>query len=115
MSCRLAYMFDEALASYDFGRGHPLSPIRQRLTNMLVEDFNLLELDNVALVTHIKPVRGPVLRKVHSDEYIGSVIDLYPAVRRALVSDNPTLVHDRGRGQSRDSYLRYRHDHHAAN
>ena len=74
MSCRLAYMFDEALASYDFGRGHPLSPIRQRLTNMLVEDFNLLELDNVALVTHIKPVRGPVLRKVHSDEYIGSVI-----------------------------------------
>lgn len=73
MTCRLAYVLDEALAAYDFGRGHPLSPIRQRLTNLLIEEFGILEQDNVSLITHIKPVREALLSEVHEPDYIAAV------------------------------------------
>ncbi|MFZ1362709.1 MAG: acetoin utilization protein AcuC [Candidatus Nanopelagicales bacterium] len=89
MSCRLAYVFDEALAAYDFGREHPLSPIRQRLTNALVHEFGILEQDNVSEVTHIKPVRGPILRRTHDDDYIAAV---------TACSDGVTTAELRGLG-----------------
>lgn len=89
MDCRLAYVYDEALSAYDFGRGHPLSPIRVRLANMLIQELGILDHDNVSLVTHIRPVRGSALQAVHDPGYIAAV---------AACSDGVTTNELRGLG-----------------
>jgi len=39
MSERVAVVWDDALAAYDFGPGHPLAPIRVQLAMRLARDF----------------------------------------------------------------------------
>ncbi|KGA10838.1 MAG: hypothetical protein GM44_3005, partial [actinobacterium acAMD-2] len=42
MSESVAIVWDDAMVAYDFGRGHPLSPIRVRLTMDLAHQLGLL-------------------------------------------------------------------------
>ena len=42
MGERLGVVWDERLAEYDFGPGHPLAPIRVRLAMRLAADLGLL-------------------------------------------------------------------------
>lgn len=74
MNCDLAYCWDEALASYDLGRDHPLAPVRVRLAHLLIEEFGILDRENVGSISHIKPVKMELLREVHTPEFIEAVI-----------------------------------------
>ena len=41
MACRLHVTWDERLADYHFGPGHPLAPVRVELTTRLAHEFGL--------------------------------------------------------------------------
>lgn len=58
------------LLEYDFGPGHPMSPLRLRLTMDLIERFGLLE--DLRVVAP-EPADDALLRLVHDQDYIDHV------------------------------------------
>ncbi|HEV2260106.1 MAG TPA: acetoin utilization protein AcuC [Streptosporangiaceae bacterium] len=49
MTCTLHVAWDERLASYDFGPGHPMAPLRLKLTMELARAYGLGHLDGVTI------------------------------------------------------------------
>ncbi|OIJ63224.1 acetoin utilization protein AcuC [Streptomyces mangrovisoli] len=70
MSGRAQLMWDEAVTGYDFGRDHPMDPVRLRLTRGLVDAFGL---DREVAVVAAKPAGDSTLRLVHRQDYIDAV------------------------------------------
>lgn len=71
MSGRAGFVWDDALAEYDFGPGHPLAPIRVQLARQLSADLGLL--DHVELLGPVEPADEELLRRVHDAHYIDAV------------------------------------------
>ena len=47
MSESVAVIWDDALAGYNFGAGHPFSPLRARLAMQLADELGLLDAPGV--------------------------------------------------------------------
>ena len=71
MSDAVAVVWDEALATYDFGPGHPLAPIRVQLAMRLAQDFGVLDVVN--MLTPVVPASLGELLAVHDPAYIDAV------------------------------------------
>ena len=80
-------VYDEELTAYDFGRGHPMSPVRVELTIRLARELGVLD----RLKTTPAPVADDdLLATVHTRDYIA-------AVKRAGDNpDEPDLEHGLG-------------------
>lgn len=61
-----------ALLDYDFGTGHPMSPLRLRLTMDLARELGLLDAPGVRLVG-VEPASVAELQTVHDAEYVAAV------------------------------------------
>ncbi|MBM7090420.1 acetoin utilization protein AcuC [Streptomyces sp. NPDC012461] len=70
MSGRTQLMWDEAVTGYDFGREHPMDPVRLALTRSLV---SALGLDREVDVVAAKAAGESTLRLVHREDYIAAV------------------------------------------
>ncbi|MEU6539710.1 acetoin utilization protein AcuC [Streptomyces sp. NPDC047000] len=70
MSGRTQLMWDEAVTGYDFGRDHPMDPVRLALTRGLVD---ALGLHRAVEVVTAKPAGESTLRLVHRQDYIDAV------------------------------------------
>ncbi|MFE9776475.1 acetoin utilization protein AcuC [Streptomyces sp. NPDC005931] len=70
MSGRTQLMWDEAVTGYDFGRDHPMDPVRLALTRSLVD---ALGLDREVDVVAAKAAGESTLRLVHREDYIAAV------------------------------------------
>ncbi|MEV0301015.1 acetoin utilization protein AcuC [Streptomyces prasinus] len=70
MSGRAQLMWDEAVTGYDFGRDHPMDPVRLVLTRSLVD---ALGLDREITVVAAKTAGESTLRLVHREDYIDAV------------------------------------------
>ncbi|WAX78688.1 acetoin utilization protein AcuC [Streptomyces sp. KMM 9044] len=70
MSGRTQLMWDEKVTGYDFGRDHPMDPVRLVLTRSLV---TALGLDREVAVVAAKTAGRSTLRLVHREDYIGAV------------------------------------------
>ncbi|MBA3743625.1 acetoin utilization protein AcuC [Sporichthya sp.] len=90
-------MWDPALIGYDFGRGHPLAPIRVDLTMRLAREFGVFEHPHVQTVA-APPADEKVLRLLHQADYLAAVrkagedpdeVDLY---RGLGTGDVPTFA-----------------------
>jgi acetoin utilization protein AcuC len=87
MSGEAMLVFDEGLTAYDFGHGHPMSPVRVELTVKLARALGVLD--------HLKVVPAPTA----SDELLGTVhtAEYIAAVKRAGQDpDVPDLQHGLG-------------------
>lgn len=73
MSERVAVVWDDDLAAYDFGPGHPLAPIRVQLAMRLARDFGLFAHANVELITPVEPATQDDLLRVHELAYLQAV------------------------------------------
>ena len=69
----MAVIWDDELAAYDFGPGHPLAPIRVQLAHRLASDLGVLTQPNVTKIDHIEPVSDEDLLRVHEAEYVHAV------------------------------------------
>jgi acetoin utilization protein AcuC len=72
MACTLALAWDERLASYDFGPGHPLAPVRVELTIELARAFGVLSRPAVTVAAP-GPATDSELELVHDPAYIEAV------------------------------------------
>ncbi|WP_344006480.1 acetoin utilization protein AcuC [Streptomyces thermocarboxydovorans] len=70
MSGRTQLMWDEAVTGYDFGRDHPMDPVRLALTRSLID---ALGLDREVEVVAAKAAGESTLRLVHRQDYIDAV------------------------------------------
>ncbi len=87
MSGDARLVYDEELTAYDFGRGHPLNPIRVDLTVRLARELGVLDLLDVVPA----PVADDALiGTVHTPEYIAAV------KRAGEQPDLPDLEHGLG-------------------
>jgi acetoin utilization protein AcuC len=92
-----AVVWDDGLAKYDFGVGHPLAPIRVQLAMRLARDLGLIDGDNVTVVPPVE-IDDDDLLTVHDPDFLAAVkrssadpshVDLH----RGLGTDDvPTFV-----------------------
>jgi acetoin utilization protein AcuC len=70
MSDSVAFVWDDALAAYDFGPSHPLAPVRVQLAERLCRDLGLLD-----GVTPLRPTPADdaLLTRVHTPGYLSAV------------------------------------------
>jgi acetoin utilization protein AcuC len=73
MSRAVQVVWDEALAAYDFGPGHPLAPIRVELTMRLAGDLGLVDGSNGARVVVPEMADDELLELVHTRAYVQAV------------------------------------------
>lgn len=67
---RATLLWTPELLGYDFGPGHPMAPLRLRLTIELIDAFGLM--DKMRVVAP-EPAEDELLRLVHEQEYIDRV------------------------------------------
>ncbi len=72
MTCTLHVAWDDQLAGYDFGSGHPLAPLRVELTIELARAFGLFAEAGVS-VERPAPATDGQLETVHLRRYIAAV------------------------------------------
>jgi acetoin utilization protein AcuC len=72
MDCTLHLAWDERLAGYDFGPGHPLAPVRVELAIALARALGVLAAEPVT-VSAPEPATDAELELVHDPEYIAAV------------------------------------------
>src|SRR5499427_10916594 len=72
MACSLHVAWDEQLAGYDFGPGHPLAPVRVELTVALAEAFGVLAEPGVSVAAPAAASEAE-LELVHDVDYITAV------------------------------------------
>jgi acetoin utilization protein AcuC len=72
MTCTLHVAWDDRLTGYDFGPGHPLAPVRLKLTIELARAFGFDRLDEISLVVPAGATDAE-LELVHDPTYISLV------------------------------------------
>ena len=72
MTCALHVSWDERLAAYNFGAGHPMAPVRVELAIDLARAFGLFARAAVSLVSPA-PATDAELELVHDPRYIAGV------------------------------------------
>ncbi len=73
MSDAVSVIWDERVAAYDFGPGHPLTPLRVQLAMRLVQEFGLLDQPNVTVVGRVDPASEEDLLRVHDADFLDAV------------------------------------------
>ncbi len=69
----MAFVWDDELLHYDFGPGHPLSPIRTVLAYKLIESLEILEQPHCRIIGDVSLATDVDLLRVHDSAYIESV------------------------------------------
>ncbi len=69
----MAFVWDDELRHYDFGPGHPLSPIRTVLAYKLIESLEILEQPHCRIIGDVSLATDEDLLRVHDSGYIESV------------------------------------------
>ena len=72
MTCTLCVAWDERLAAYDFGGGHPMAPVRAELAIELARAFGLFAHAGVSVERPV-PATDAELELVHDPRYIAGV------------------------------------------
>ena len=72
MTCTLYVAWDERLAAYDFGAGHPMAPVRVELAIELARAFGLFAQVGVSVERPV-PATDAELELVHDPRYIAGV------------------------------------------
>lgn len=88
----LSAVWDDDLAEYDFGPGHPLAPVRVQLTIALARALGVFDHANVAVVEP-DAIDDELLLTVHDERYLGAVQAGQPDMRFGLgTADVPVFA-----------------------
>lgn len=92
--CSLCLVWDDNLAEYDFGPGHPLAPVRVQLAMRLIHEFGIDSATGVEVLGGLEPIEDTLLERVHDHDFVAAV--------RAASGVPPTPDPSRGLGTSDD-------------
>jgi acetoin utilization protein AcuC len=73
MASQVLISWSDDLRAYDFGPGHPLSPVRVELAWRLINDFGLLDAEHVSINDDIPVVSDELLLRVHTPQLLQAV------------------------------------------
>jgi acetoin utilization protein AcuC len=91
VSLRLAYVYGDEFLKYDFGPGHPLTPIRLKLTYELSRAKGLIDNQNITVLPPRVATEEEV-RLFHAEEYISLVKQLSKSGHGSLdLGDTPAF------------------------
>lgn len=92
MAAQLFLPWSQDLLTYDFGPGHPMAPVRVRLTHQLLQDLGVLS-ESQLQIAPATAADEQLLRTVHELDYIRAVragADGHASAERGLgTMDNP--------------------------
>ena len=97
MGDRVAVVWDDRLAEYDFGPGHPMTPVRLQLAMRLAGEFGLFERVGVEIVSPVDVAPEETILRVHEAEYVAAVRrasgdpHFFDAVRGLGTEDDPVF------------------------
>lgn len=79
----MSFIWDEDLRRYDFGPGHPLSPVRTVLAYKLIESLKILEQSNCTVIEGVDLAPDEAILRVHDASYVESVklASIHPGYR----------------------------------
>ena len=75
MSSPVGFVYGEDFANYNFGEGHPLTPLRIELTYSLMKAYGMLENPNIKLLSPRNATEAEVLR-IHQASYLNKLKSL---------------------------------------
>lgn len=102
----VALVWDDHMASYDFGEGHPLAPVRVELTVDLIRQTGLATADGVVEILPT-PIDDADLLRLHRPDFVAAVqrVSKDPTIRADWAhglgpGDNPIFggMHEASRG-----------------
>jgi Histone deacetylase domain len=106
MACTMHLAWDDRLACYDFGPGHPMAPVRVELTMELARGLGMLDTTGVTVAVP-NPANTAELERVHDGGYVS-------AVRRASEAEpaslDPATLFQYGLGTEDDPIFPGMHD-----
>jgi acetoin utilization protein AcuC len=94
---RVGIVWDDRLAEYDFGPGHPLAPVRVQLAMRLAAEFGLFRHAGVQVLGPVEPAPEEAILRVHEAEYVAAVRrassdpHFYDAARGLGTDDDPVF------------------------
>ncbi len=97
MPSQVRVVWDPDFTAYDFGPGHPMSPVRLDLTARLCDALGIFDADGVEVFSPAVP-EDAVLETVHDADYIAAVRaasvdpDAVDATRGIGTEDDPAFV-----------------------
>jgi acetoin utilization protein AcuC len=107
VTCTMHVAWDERLAGYDFGPGHPLAPVRVELTMELARAFGVLTEPGVDVAAP-GPATDAELELIHDPDYIAAVRRAGDAAREGVRPDASVLGY--GLGTADDPVFAGMHD-----
>lgn len=105
-TCSLSLVWDESLAEYDFGPGHPLAPIRVQLAMRLIREFGIDVAPGVEILGDLAPIEDASLERVHDRDFVAAVraagqVPPVPDPERGLGTSDDPLFSDMHRAAAR--------------
>jgi histone deacetylase 1/2 len=67
---RVSYYFDDEIGMYTFIKGHPMRPLRMKITDTLLRVYGL-DKEMMCFDSSFYTIPDSVLTEFHSEEYIG--------------------------------------------
>jgi acetoin utilization protein AcuC len=98
VSDRVGVVWDDRLAEYDFGPGHPMAPVRVQLAMRLAAEFGLFKNPGVSILGPVEPADEQDILRVHEAEYVAAVRrassdpHFYDAARGLGTDDDPVFA-----------------------
>ena len=68
---RVAYYFDEEIGMYTFIKGHPMRPLRMKITDTMLKVYGL-DQQMMCFDSSFYTISDETLTEFHSEEYIGN-------------------------------------------
>ncbi|KAA1466645.1 hypothetical protein DENSPDRAFT_831510 [Dentipellis sp. KUC8613] len=78
---RVSYYYDPEVGSYSYGLGHPMKPLRMRITHELVQAYNMLDKMHVLRARRATP---EAMAAFHTDEYVHFLTRVTPETAEEL-------------------------------
>ena len=69
---RVSYYFDEEIGVYTFIKGHPMRPLRMKITDTLLREYGL-DQHMMCFDSSFYTIPDSLLTEFHSEEYIGDL------------------------------------------
>jgi histone deacetylase 1/2 len=67
---RVSYYFDDDIGLYSLGKGHPMKPIRMKITDQLIKAYGLDTMMDCVSSDAFTGFDNKIFTQFHTDEYI---------------------------------------------
>jgi len=87
-NCRVGFLWDELLESFDFGSKHPIQPGRFQMLHDFIKERGFLDQSNVEIITP-ELLPEELLKRIHAEDYIARMKEISETGKGDIDIDTP--------------------------